>query len=164
MVELVYRRARRSDLPAMAEIRSKDWGTEGYWQIRIRQYLAHQLSPRQALRPRLAFVSLEGDSVVGFIAGHLTRRFDCQGELEWISVRAEYRGHGIASELLRRMAAWFIVRKARRVCVDVEPSNEVARRFYAHHGAGPLKPHWMVWNDIESVLRAEAGLTSQETS
>jgi hypothetical protein len=28
MIELRYRQARRTDIPAMAEIRAADWGTE----------------------------------------------------------------------------------------------------------------------------------------
>jgi len=101
--------------------------------------------------------------IVGLIAGHLTRRFGCDGELEWISVRPEYRGLGVASQLLCRLAEWFLAQDlgsmlgptlperglgARRICVDVEPTNRIARRFYARHGAVDLKPHWMVWEDI----------------
>lgn|SRR5579862_7661645 len=103
------------------------------------------------------------DRIVGLIAGHLTRRFGCDGELEWISVRPEFRELGIASQLLRRLAEWFLAQDvgsmlgtalperglgARRICVDVEPTNRIARRFYARHGAIDLKPHWMVWEDI----------------
>lgn len=95
---------------------------------------------------------------MGLIAGHLTRRFGCDGELEWISIRQEYRRRGIASELLRRLAEWFAARGALRVYVDVDPSNEAARRFYRGHGANDLKPHGMISNDIGQVLRAKRGL------
>jgi hypothetical protein len=37
------------------------------------------------------------------------------------------------------------------VCVDVEPENRVARAFYSRHGAVPLNPHWLVWDDIRST-------------
>jgi ribosomal protein S18 acetylase RimI-like enzyme len=152
---LLYRQARHSDIPEMAEIRAGDWGTEEYWRERILQYLTHQLHPRQALRPRVAFVCLDRESVVGLIAGHLTRRFACDGELEWISVRPQYRSRGVASQLLCRLAEWFVAQDARLVCVDVEPSNQVARRFYARHGAEDLKPHWMVWKDIQAAINVE---------
>jgi ribosomal protein S18 acetylase RimI-like enzyme len=145
---MLYRQAQLTDIPAMAEIRAADWGTEEYWRERILQYLTGNLHPKEALQPRVSFVALEDERVVGLIAGHLTRRFGCDGELEWISVRAECRGRGIAQGLLRQLAQWFIVNNARRVCVDVEPSNLAARRFYARHGAEDLKPHWMVWKDI----------------
>lgn len=148
MAKLRYRQSRSNDIPAMAEIRAQDWGSEEYWRERIRQYVALEVSPREALQARVLFVCVEGQRVVGLIAGHLTRRFGCDGELEWISVRQQYRNRGIASQLLRRLAKWFMTQNARRICVDVQPSNKVARRFYAEKGAESLRPHWMVWEDI----------------
>jgi GNAT superfamily N-acetyltransferase len=148
-----FRFARQADIPAMAEIRAGDWGNEEYWRERIRLYMAHQLHPREALRPRASFVGLDCQRVVGLIAGHLTRRFGCDGELEWVSVRHEYRGRGVAVELFQRLAKWFVRHHAHYICVDVEPTNETARRFYARHGAEDLKPHWMVWRDIRRALQ-----------
>ena len=152
-VDVTYRKARRSDIPMMAEIRAFDWGTEDYWRERITEYLACKLHPRDALRPRVSLVCLEHQRMVGLIAGHLTRRFDCEGELEWISVRRECRGRGIASELICRLAKWFVAHQAHRVCVDVEPSNQAARRLYSRHGAEDLKPHWMIWKDIRAAAK-----------
>ena len=151
-----YRRARQSDIPAVAEIRAGDWGTEEYWRQRILQYLAHELNPREALPPRVAFVCVTREKIVGFIAGHLTRRFGCDGELEWISVRPEFRSRGAGFGLLCQLAQWFAAHHAKHICVDVAPSNLTARSFYARHGAEDLKPHWMVWRDIRSVLGRSA--------
>jgi len=89
---------------------------------------------------------------VGFIAGHLRRRYGCDGELEWINVVPECRGTGIASGLLRLLAAWFVEQEASRICVDVDPANTAARRFYVRHGAEYLNEHWLVWNDIKVAL------------
>lgn len=147
-----HRQAQPSDIPQMAEIRAGDWGTEEYWRERILQYMTGTLHPREALPQRVGFVCLDQDRVVGLIAGHLTRRFGCDGELEWISVRPEYRNRGIASRLLLRLAEWFITQNAKSVCVDVEPSNHAARQFYTRNGAEDLKPHWMVWKNIGAVL------------
>jgi hypothetical protein len=36
--------------------------------------------------PRVSYVAFEQGLIVGFIAGHLTRRYGCDGELEWINV------------------------------------------------------------------------------
>jgi ribosomal protein S18 acetylase RimI-like enzyme len=85
---------------------------------------------------------------------HLTRRYECDGELQWINVVPAYRGQGIAADLLAKAAGWFAVMKASRICVDVDPANTVARRFYQRHGAEPLNAHWLVWPDIRSVLAA----------
>src|SRR5580692_8382673 len=130
-----YKRAEKSDIPATARIRAAEWQAEAYWQVRIASYLDCELHPRQALMPRISYVASEGDCVVGFIAGHLTRRHACDGELEWINVVPERRGSRIASGLLRLLAAWFVEQKALRICVDVEPANTTARRFYRRHGA-----------------------------
>src|SRR5712664_1008521 len=147
-----YRQAGKSNVPAMARIRAGEWGTEEYWRVRISRYLDRELHPQQALLPRVIYVALEGDSLVGFIAGHLTRRYACDGELEWINVIRERRGSVVASVLLRLLAAWFAKQKASRICVDVDPANTTARRFYMRHGADNLNEHWLVWNDIKVVL------------
>ncbi len=149
---VLYREADESDVPAMARIRAAVWGTEEYWKVRIAAYMKRELHPQQALMPRVVYVASEGDSLAGLIAGHLTRRYGCDGELEWIDVVSERRGSGVASELLRRLAAWFVEQKASRICVDVEPTNTTARRFYKRHGATKLNEHWLVWNDIKTVL------------
>lgn len=116
------------------------------------RYMDCELHPQDALMPRVTYVALEDTAVVGFIAGHLTRRYACDGELEWINVIPARRGSGIASELLRKLAAWFTEQKALRICVDVDPANMTARRFYRRHGAADLNKHWLMWNDINVVL------------
>src|SRR5579862_6352271 len=88
----IYRQATPDDIPGMAEVRAGDWGSEPYWRERIARYLAGELHPREALPSRIAFVCADGERIAGLIAGHLTRRHGCGGELEWISVRPEYRG------------------------------------------------------------------------
>ncbi|MGH9613366.1 MAG: GNAT family N-acetyltransferase [Bryobacteraceae bacterium] len=148
------RKAESSDIPAMARIRAEDWGTEEYWETRISQYLACELHPQEALIPSTIYVALEGNSLVGFIAGHLTRRYACDGELEWINVIPERRGSGVSLQLLRLLAEWFAGQKALRICVDVDPANAAARRFYTRNGADKLNEHWLVWNDI-GIVRAK---------
>lgn len=118
MGKVLYREAQFGDIPAMAEIRAGDWGTEEYWRERISRYLTGEVQPKEALGLCSAFVAVEGEHVAGLIVGHLTCRFGCDGELEWISVRREERNRGIASGLLGRLAEWFLAHNARRVCVD----------------------------------------------
>jgi len=136
----------------MARIRAAEWGREEYWKARISGYMDRTLHPQHARKPRVVYVCLEERVLVGFIAGHLTQRYGCDGELEWINVLPERRGSGIATELLRRLANWFVLQNASRVCVDVDPANATARRFYMRCGAEPLNPHWLVWKDIKILL------------
>lgn len=149
---VIYRQVDKSDIPAIAQIRAAEWGGEEYWKTRISRYLDGDHHPQHALMPRVMYVAFEGDCLVGFIAGHLTCRYACHGELEWINVIPASRGSGISSELLRRLGAWFIEQNASRICVNVDPANTAARRFYMRHAAQKLNENWLVWNDIGVVL------------
>ncbi len=148
---MLYRQTEISDVPGMARLRANDWGTEPYWRERIELYMIGQLHPKHALAPRVGYVCADGEEIVGLIGGHLTCRFGCDGELEWISVSPAYRGQKIGSGLLLKLAEWFVAQGAKFICVDVDPANELARKFYAANGAYDLKPHWMAWNDIGTI-------------
>ena len=137
----------------MAALRAQSWGSMPYWHERISGYLTGAANPKEALAPRTAIVAVDGDRVVGFIAGHLTKRYGCDGELEWIEVHEGVRRSGIATELLRRLAQWFVEHDAQSVCVDVDPENLGARSFYSRNGATTLKPSWLVWQDIGTLAR-----------
>jgi len=148
---VLYRPSEKDDIAAMARIRAAEWGGVEYWVHRISGYVAKELNPQHALASRACYVAAHENAVVGFVAGHLTHRYGCDGELEWINVIPEWRGTGAASALLRLMANWFIQQKAFRICVDVDPSNAIARAFYTRHGAKPLNRHWLVWPDIRAA-------------
>ncbi len=151
MSHLLYRQAEPSDIPGMAQLRALKRGTKEYWTDRITQYFDGEHNPQHALPSRVGFVAREGEAVVGFITGHLTRRYGCDGELQWIHVAPEHRRSGIASELLRLLAVWFVEQNAFKICVDIDPSNLTGLQFYERHGAVTLNPHWLVWNDIRTV-------------
>jgi len=150
--EVLYRPATILDVPAMAQLRSEHWGHAPDWEQRLAAYLSGEHHPRHALLPRVVIVAEQEGEVIGFIAGHLTRRYQCDGELQWINVSASQRRQGIATEMLRELADWFASHNARRICVDAQPRNMDARAFYASHGADPLNEHWMVFSDIASAL------------
>jgi GNAT superfamily N-acetyltransferase len=118
---------------------------------RVGAYLACAHHPREALEPRLVLVAEAEGELVGYIAGHLTRRFGCDGELQWLAVAPDRRGGGVADALFARLAEWFAAQGVRRVCVDVVPENARARAFYRRHGARELRPSWMVWEDVGAV-------------
>lgn len=81
---MTIRRAEQTDIVAMAAIRAAEWETQEYWERRIAGYLAGAVNPRHALGARAAFVALDGDEITGFVAGHLTHRFECTGRGAWI--------------------------------------------------------------------------------
>jgi GNAT superfamily N-acetyltransferase len=170
-----------ADVNAAADLRAQTWGSVEYWRSRIPLYLSGELTPQHALSPRAAFVAVvdakfdegvddgkpdvgrgankRGDEqkIFGFVAGHLTRRHECDGELEWIDVDRDHRSRGIAGKLLKVMGGWFLAQPALRICVDVDPKNAAARALYAKHGAVPLNPHWMVWEDVRTMGAREPG-------
>src|SRR6185295_8364140 len=148
MVATVFRVATSADVPAMEACRVGDVDAgEPDW--RMAAYLDGRHHPGQALAPRTGFLALDDEHVVGYIAGHLTRRLRCQGELQYLYVAQSYRRSGVARTLVRKLADWFLPQGAQRVCVNA--ADDSAAEFYRRIGAVDLKPHWLVWDDIQSV-------------
>ena len=141
------RQAVVADVPEIERMRLPDTGA-GPADPRMALYLAGDHHPQQALPPRVIYIAVGAGSIVGYIGGHLTRRYDCDGELQYLYVAPANRGSDVATGMLQLLWAWFLERGARRVCVDVEPDNERARGFYMKHGATVLNSHWLVWPDI----------------
>ena len=147
------REATLADVPLMASLRDKSGWGGGANAERMAMYLSNEHHPQYACPQRMAFIAVQNDKVLGYIAGHLTTRFGYQGELQWILVDPGYRGGYVASELLISMAEWFTQNDSIRVCVNVEPENVRARLFYRKHGAGELSVYWLQWTDISEVQR-----------
>jgi len=144
----------------MAAIRAAERGTQEYWEQRISGYLTGTHNPQQALPERAAFVAEVTGAIAGFVAGHRTRPYQCDAELEWINTAVLHRGQGIASALLQPMSAWFVELQAFRVCVNVAPDNAPAVAFYRKHNAQPLNQYFMLWPDIRRLIPASGPGTS----
>ena len=147
---MIFRTATDKDLPALARLRSATGDEVPYWEDRIAQYLAGTHNPQKALPQRIIFVAEIDGSVAGFIAGQLTTRYDCEGELQWLDVAAEFRRKKIASQLVRVLAQWFIQQHAYKICLD--PGTKEARAFYSVNGATNLNAHWMYWKNIREII------------
>lgn len=146
---ITYRAAELSDVPRLVQLpRAGEAGGDP----RMLQYLAGEHHPQHALAPRGLWLAEVAGTAVGYVAGHLTERFGCEGELQWIYVTPDFRRAGVGSSLLRLVAEWFVEHGAHRVCVDV--GDDAARPFYRRHGAVELLPHWLVWSDIGVVMRS----------
>jgi GNAT superfamily N-acetyltransferase len=152
--EFHYREATSADVAAMAECRMADVEA-GPADERMARYFDGQHHPQQALAPRTGFLACSGDQVVGYIAGHATTRFDCQGEVQYLYVAPAMRRRGMAAQLLRFLADWFDQRGIRRVCVNANLDSPGAVPFYVANHAMPLNRHWYVWDDMRTVLSAE---------
>lgn len=148
MPDHLIRPATIRDVPLMAALRDKSGWQGGANAERMAKYLSNEHHPQCAGPQRVAFIAIQDDELVGFVAGHSTTRFGCQGELQWMLVHPGYRGSSVASDLLIQIAEWFIQNDATHVCVNVEPDNSRARRFYRCHGAVGLSEYWLEWPDI----------------
>lgn len=159
-----YRQAQRADIPHMAAIWAIEKGEGGTSEQRMTAYFDGLHHPQHALAPRVIYVAHEGEAMIGYIAGHLTRRFACDGELEWLYVLPERRRSGVASGLMPCLAAWFRLQNASRVCVNVARGNTAAIRFYAKHGAEPMKLGWMMWSDFAASIEKSSSTASTRTA
>ena len=148
---IIYREATLDDVPAMANLRERSGWEGGALEARVRLYLAGEHHPQHARAPRVAYLAESDGTVVGYVAGHLTARFGCDGELQWMLVEPVRRGGPAASGLLRQLATWFARHDSPRVCVNVASDNGRARGFYRRQGAQELETHWMVWPDITTL-------------
>lgn len=152
VLEIEFREASIIDVPAMARSRLSDPYADAA-DSRMGAYFNGTHHPQRALPQRVGYVATVGEDVVGYIAGHLTERFDCAGEVQYLFVAAPFRRRGAARRLLQLLAGWFVEKRARRVCVNVDDESPAARPFYVSLNARDLRPHWMVWDDIGEVLR-----------
>jgi GNAT superfamily N-acetyltransferase len=157
MSAVVYREASLADVPRLVGLpRPGEAGGDH----RMAAYLAGEHHPQQALPPRVLFMAEAEGAPAGYIAGHLTRRFGCEGELQWIYVVPDHRRTGVGSRLVQMLADWFSAHAARRICVDV--GDDAARPFYRRHGAVELNRYWMVWEDIGVVLQPSGQAVPQQ--
>ncbi len=114
---------------------------------RVKGYFDGSYHPSHAMAPRAMFVAVTNGRIVGFVAGHLSTRMGCEGELQWIFVRPSEQRRGIGAALLRPMADWFKKVGGTHVIVDAPPGHP-SRDFYRHFGALPLDSYWLHWPDI----------------
>jgi GNAT superfamily N-acetyltransferase len=148
-----YRRATANDVPAMAACRMPDTDA-GAADERMTAYFDGLHHPQQALLPRVGYAAFAGDTLVGYIAGHLTLRYGYDGEVQYLYVAPEHRRRRVASALLRLLVGWFQEHGVTRVCVNANPDSPPAVPFYTSQGASPLNRYWYVWKDAGSIPEA----------
>jgi ribosomal protein S18 acetylase RimI-like enzyme len=129
---------------------------------RMLAYFEFRHHPQRALPTRVGFLAMSGHDVIGYIAGHLTTRHNCGGEIQYLYVAPAHRRRGIARDLLHLMADWFNSYAAVRVCVCADIESPSALACYEHLGAAPLFPGkkgWWVWERIDNLLAGPTPVT-----
>jgi len=157
MQQFRYRQVTQADVDAMSELRSRSGWSGGASRDRMLAYFRGEHHPKQALLERVGYVADSDGVVTAFIAGHLTTRFGCAGELQWILVGPEARGLGVADTLWLLLKEWFQAHAVLSVCVNVEPENAHARAFYARQGAEVHACSWMIWRDLTQSYTVPRG-------
>jgi GNAT superfamily N-acetyltransferase len=140
------REATSADVAAMAACRLAD-ADSGPADERMTAYFAGLHHPQQALLPRTGYVALAEGAVIGYIAGHLTRRYGYDGEVQYLYVAPKHRRRGVASALLRLLFRWFQEQGVARICVNANIDSPAAVPFYVSQGASALNRYWYVWED-----------------
>ena len=149
--DIDFRVATSADVAAMAQCRLSD-AAAGAADSRMAAYFDGRHHPQQALPPRVGYAAFVADSIIGYIAGHLTTRHGCAGEVQYLFVAPAYRRRGIATALIRLLAGWCREQGAAKVCVSLDDDSPAAQPFYASLGAVPIKRLWYVWEDIRVLL------------
>lgn len=82
-------------------------------------------------------VAVEADQPVGFSQSHVLGSIE-KGRILWLHVYPDYRGRGIASELLDATRDTLHERGIERVTSLVIADNQAGNQFYADHGFSKL--------------------------
>jgi GNAT superfamily N-acetyltransferase len=107
-------------------------------------------SPASAKPERVIYKAIIGGKIVGYIAGHLTIRYEKDAEIQSFYILREYQRKGIGAKLLAEFLGWLQIQNAVSLCVGIDSTNPY-QAFYHKYGAGYLNPHWMFWDDVEEL-------------
>ncbi|WDF78644.1 GNAT family N-acetyltransferase [Mucilaginibacter sp. KACC 22773] len=137
--------------PELMEPHDIDFEIRAY---RWKTYFAKQ-SPASARPQRVIFKAIDQDRMVGYLAVHLTSRYDKDAEIQSFYVLKEYQRRGIGTALLKEVASWAMNLNAKSLCVGIAPENPY-QQIYLKYGGTFLNPHWIVWDDI-NLLKSKLG-------
>jgi len=107
-------------------------------------------SPASAKPERIVYKAVIDGKTVGYIAGHLTTRYEKDAEIQSFYILGDHQRQGIGAKLLAEFLGWLQTQGATSLCVGIDSTNPY-QAFYLKHGAGYLNPHWMFWGDINEL-------------
>jgi ribosomal protein S18 acetylase RimI-like enzyme len=80
------------------------------------------------------FVAVEQDRLVGLCGSFLREREPTTAQIVAMWVEPDYRGNGLAEQLLDAASAWSTESGARELVLDVTETNQSARKLYRRAG------------------------------
>lgn len=107
-------------------------------------------SPASAKPERIVYLATLNGEGVGYLAGHLTTRYDLDAEIQSLYILKPFQRQGIGQILLSKFIAWLDTHNAYSLCVGIASENPY-QAFYLKFGAQYLNPHWLVWNDTKTL-------------
>jgi GNAT superfamily N-acetyltransferase len=110
-------------------------------------------SPQTSKPERIVYKAIDNENkIIGYLSGHLTTRFNLDAEIQSFYVLKQEQRKGIGTMLLKEFANWLVKQNAKSLCVGINPENEY-RSFYLKHNGEYLNEHWIIWNDLSSLLK-----------
>jgi GNAT superfamily N-acetyltransferase len=105
-------------------------------------------SPQTSKPERVVFKAVSKNRIVGYLAGHLTTRFNLDAEIQSFYIIKSYQRQAIGTRLLIQFREWLISKKATSLCVGITPANKY-KAFYLKNKGQYLNDHWVYWADIK---------------
>lgn len=93
-----------------------------------------QVYATKIFKKSVTFEAWDGEIMIGLVAAYFN---DFEGKTSYItnvSTIGEYRGKGIATNLLKNCIAYARQKKNKCICLEVEKSNHYAVNFYKKMG------------------------------
>ena len=104
-------------------------------------------SPQTSKPERIVFKAVIDGNILGYIAGHLTTRYDKDVEIQSFYILKEYQRKGLGKTLLSLFINWLKDNGANSLCVGIWPDNPY-KAFYLKHCGQYLNAHWIYWDDL----------------
>jgi GNAT superfamily N-acetyltransferase len=124
---------------------------QGY---RWETYFAAQ-TPASAKPERVVYKALLDGEIIGYVAGHLTTRYDKDAEIQALYLLKEQQRKGFGTKMLAHLLDWFKQHSVKSICVGIDKDNPY-QQFYLKHGGTHINEHWIGWDDmtlLEAAVR-----------
>lgn len=143
--DLVIRRARASDVAALARVQVDSWretyrGMLPEAHLAALSYAGHERLWRRTLAgPNVTFLAVLGGQIVGLASGGRSRTHrGFSGELQLLYVLRSAQGRGVGRALFDAVHYGLAVAGMPDLVVWVLAANKPARAFYEHLGLEPV--------------------------
>ncbi len=146
---VVIRRAGGRDLEAIDRIERRSFSKDRFPRRNLRRVLSSGAT---------AFLLAESDGAPAGYAMVLFRRGASVARLYSIAVDPDFRGRGVAEELLAEAGRQAASRGADRLRLELRPSNNAAQRLYERAGFTLLERRPGYYDDGEDAIRMEMRL------